>query len=140
MRATVIYKRSLDRFIAETACTGHEVREWFEHKFEGDITWDTYGQVWTIDHVIPLVKFDLTKDDERLLAFNWINLQPHRENYRKHVEIRVDEIQAVFIDAHTFLQKTGKMERFAIVPKMLAWLQDKVDVAEIVRAVEALVV
>lgn len=96
--------------------------------------------MWTIDHVIPLVWFDLTKADERVLAFNWINIQPHRENFRKHVEIRVDEIQAVFIDAHTFLQKTGKMERFAIVPKMLAWLQDKVDVAEIVRAVEALVV
>ncbi|CAL5226469.1 g9318 [Coccomyxa viridis] len=133
LRDTAIYKQSLDRYITETACTGHEIREWFEHRFEGDITWGTYGKgkVWTIDHVIPLVWFDLTKADERALAFNWINIQPHRENFRKHVEIRVDEIQAAFVAAHAFLQRTGEMELFSIVPKMLAWLQDKADVTEV---------
>ena len=142
LRDSAIYKKSLDRYIPETACTGNEVREWFEHRFDGDITWANYGKgkVWTIDHVIPLVWFDLTKADERLLAFNWINVQPHRENFRKHVEIRVDEIQAAFIAAHAFLQETGKIELFSIVPKMLAWLQDKADVAEVVRTVEALMV
>ena len=142
LRDTAIYKQSLDRYITETACTGHEIREWFEHRFEGDITWGTYGKgkVWTIDHVIPLVWFDLTKADERALAFNWINIQPHRENFRKHVEIRVDEIQAAFVAAHAFLQRTGEMELFSIVPKMLAWLQDKADVTEVVRTVEGLMV
>ncbi len=96
--------------------------------------------MWTIDHVIPLVWFDLTKADERALAFNWINIQPHRENFRKHVEIRVDEIQAAFVAAHAFLQRTGEMELFSIVPKMLAWLQDKADVTEVVRTVEGLMV
>ena len=116
---TVVRQRCMWRFDEEMDCSGEDVAEWLQFRFEADMSWDNYGvgadKVWTIDHVIPLDWFDLKDPEERKMAFNWINIQPCRDNFRKHVELRTNEILAAFVSAHSYLRSKDAVQRFSIV-------------------------
>jgi hypothetical protein len=55
---------------------------------------DNYGPVWHIDHVIPISYFDLSNEEEQLLAFNWRNTMPlsATENLKKNNRIDTTQI------------------------------------------------
>jgi len=57
-------------------CNIQYLREWFEFNFTSEMNWDNYGSYWSIDHIIPVCKFDLTIEDEKLKCWNWTNLMP----------------------------------------------------------------
>ena len=41
------------------------------------MTWSNIGKNgWEIDHIVPLAKFDLSKKNNQLKAFNFKNTQP----------------------------------------------------------------
>jgi len=56
-----------------------------ENNRNGEFTPQNYGTVWTLDHIIPLAYFDLSKEDQRATAFHYINCQPlpRAENFAK---------------------------------------------------------
>ena len=58
-------------------------------------TFENYGKEWHIDHVIPLSKFDLTDEEQQLVAFNWRNTMPLsvKENLSKNNKILQSQIQ-----------------------------------------------
>jgi len=66
-------RKSYKEFIG---CSIQEVRDWIEYNFYGDMSWDNYGSVWHIDHVIPCTKFNIENDTEIKVCCNWSNLQP----------------------------------------------------------------
>jgi hypothetical protein len=57
-------------------CNIKYLREWFEFNFTSEMNWDNYGSFWSIDHIIPVYKFDLTIEDEKLKCWNWSNMMP----------------------------------------------------------------
>jgi hypothetical protein len=57
-------------------CNIQYVREWLEYNFTNEMNWDNYDTFWSIDHVIPVCKFDLTIEDEKFKCCNWSNLIP----------------------------------------------------------------
>jgi len=57
-------------------CNIQYLREWFEYNFTSEMNWDNYGVLWSIDHIIPVRKFDLTIENEKLKCWNWSNLMP----------------------------------------------------------------
>ena len=57
-------------------CNIQYLREWFEYNFTNEMNWDNYGSYWSIDHTIPVCKFDLTDEKENLICWNWTNLMP----------------------------------------------------------------
>ena len=67
-----------------------------EKQFGGNVTWDTYGTYWHLDHIIPLNCFDYenSKDYEFKLAWNLNNLQPLEAvaNSSKHDRIILENI------------------------------------------------
>jgi hypothetical protein len=71
-------------------CNKTQLIQWLAYQLYDDLTWDNYGEVWHIDHVIPLAFFDLIDKRQQLLAFNWSNLRPLYAN--KNLEKNNNEL------------------------------------------------
>ena len=58
-------------------------------KNKNSYTFENYGKEWHIDHVIPISKFDITNEEQQLLAFNWRNTMTLsvEENLKKNKKI-----------------------------------------------------
>ena len=75
-------------------CKPAEYLDWILYN-TSDFTLENYGQVWHIDHIIPLSKFDFTNEEDRLVAFNWRNTMPllAKENLSKNNKIVKPQIE-----------------------------------------------
>lgn len=56
-------------------CSIEEAKAHIESQFVNGMCWSN-RRSFVIDHVVPVVAFDLTIREEYLLAFNWKNIQP----------------------------------------------------------------
>ena len=58
-------------------CTISELKSYLESKFQPEMTWDNWAlDGWHIDHIKPLVSFDLTDRNQLLESCHYTNLQP----------------------------------------------------------------
>lgn len=74
--------------IADLGCNITFLRTYLEKQFKSGMSWTNYGNKkgnWSIDHIKPLSRFDLSKRQELLIACHYTNLQPlwMEENLRK---------------------------------------------------------
>jgi hypothetical protein len=63
-------------FVRDLGCTVAELRAHIEAQFTSDMSWDNWGPVWQLDHIRPLVSFNLMLRRQFLAACNYKNLQP----------------------------------------------------------------
>ena len=56
-------------------CTGIELANHLEKQFQPGMTHDNYGE-WHIDHIKPIVSFDLSDPEQEQECFHYTNLQP----------------------------------------------------------------
>ena len=56
-------------------CSIEEFEIFIKTKFKEGMSIDNYGE-WELDHIYPISKFDLSKEDEILKCFNYKNIQP----------------------------------------------------------------
>lgn len=70
--------------VRDLGCSMEEFKTRLKSQFKLGMNWENYGK-WHIDHILPLSKFDLSKEKERLVAFHYSNLQPlwAEDNNRK---------------------------------------------------------
>lgn len=89
-------KGSVVRYLG---CTAQQAVVYLEQKFDRGMTWDNYGTHWHIDHVIPISSYDLSKEEDRLKAFHYTNLQPlsAKKNMRKGAKWEGNPHQPTFI-------------------------------------------
>lgn len=61
------------------------IRGWIEDKFIGEMSWENYGEIWTVDHIVPFRMFDPFMEEELKLCWNYRNLQPiyRHDNIKK---------------------------------------------------------
>lgn len=78
-------------------CTLSTLKSWIEYQFDKDMTWENYGTLWTVDHVLALDLFDLTDETQQKIAFNWKNMQPSKDNFIKNNKIRLYEYFNVLV-------------------------------------------
>lgn len=71
--------------VRDLGCTINFLRGYLEARFQDGMCWANYGKVWHIDHIRPLISFDLTDRGEFLKACHYTNLQPlfAKDNFRK---------------------------------------------------------
>ena len=62
---------------------------YLESKFKPGMPRENYGKEWHIDHIIPCVAFDLSKEENQKMCFHYTNLQPlwAHENLSKSSKI-----------------------------------------------------
>lgn len=71
-----------------------EYIQWILHN-DQNYTLENRGKIWHIDHVIPLSRFDLSDEQQQLIAFNWRNTMPlaAKENLSKNSKIISSQIE-----------------------------------------------
>jgi hypothetical protein len=57
-------------------CTIAEFKLYLESQFTETMSWENYGSIWHIDHILPCASFDLSEESQQRLCFNYRNLQP----------------------------------------------------------------
>lgn len=65
--------------VNDLGCSIWEFRTYLESKFQTGMTWKNWGRgpnKWNLDHIIPLMNFDLTIREQFIIACNYKNLQP----------------------------------------------------------------
>src|SRR3990167_680506 len=68
--------------IADLCCSISNFKIWIEEQFyshpiTGEVmTWNNYGKLWHIDHIIPLSSVDLIDRKQLLKVCHWFNLRP----------------------------------------------------------------
>jgi len=58
-----------------TGCDIDFLKNHIEQQFTEGMEWNNHGK-WHLDHIIPCCSFDLTKEMDQRICFNWKNLQP----------------------------------------------------------------
>ena len=107
-------------------CSLNHLKNWLQFQFTDDMSWDNYGEVWTVDHVLPLSLFELTNPLEQCIAFDWKNLQPSKTNFIKGDKLLFSEYIKVTMLAHKFLQMHNlESNGYQGVSESLHWLREK---------------
>lgn len=52
------------------------IREWISAMFTNGMTWENYGSLWVIDHIVPFRMFDIFNEDDLKVCWNYRNLMP----------------------------------------------------------------
>lgn len=75
-------------------CSPEFLKKWLEFNFKPDMTFENYGTLWHIDHVVPCYHFNLENNDELKECFHWTNLQPlyAKNNLSKKNKIDLHEL------------------------------------------------
>ena len=75
-------------------CSSNEYFKWILC-YNENYNLENYGNVWHVDHVIPISKFNLDNIEEQSLAFNWRNTMPlsSKENLSKNNKIIKTQIE-----------------------------------------------
>ena len=126
-KAVTRYKHKKSKKSLEyLGCSTKQLVEWLEFQFHDGMSWSNYGSTWTIDHVLPLSKFDLQDENQARIAFHWTNLQPSLDNFQKSASIRPYEYFNVLISVHRFIQlKKLDLSGYQGIRESLCWLREE---------------
>ncbi len=95
-------------------CNIQYFREWLEYNFTEYMNWDNYGTYWSIDHIIPVCKYDLTNEDEKLKCWNWSNMMPVTINYNSSKKnIDIDQINYIVKKLEKFKEEGSTTKWFS---------------------------
>lgn len=73
------YSAAFEKYMG---CTPIEFKQYIESLWEPWMNWDNYGRInktkrtWQFDHIRPKNTFDLSKEKDRLVCFNYRNVRP----------------------------------------------------------------
>jgi hypothetical protein len=58
-------------------CSYNDFKDYIEYQFVGNMSWNNYGDVWHIDHIIPLAVIEDVAQEELISSLcHYSNLQP----------------------------------------------------------------
>lgn len=78
-------------------CSTTDLMIYLESKFEPGMSWQNYGNVWHVDHIMPCAIFDFSKPEHQRRCFHFSNLQPlfARDNLSKNAKVLTDQFQLI---------------------------------------------
>lgn len=82
------------------------IRTWFEYQFSEGYNWDNFGKSWQFDHIVPVVYFDQSIEEDLKLCWNFTNLRVEPLQLSKNRGNRIDVLGAKAYFDDLFL-KTG---------------------------------
>lgn len=109
-------------------CDSKSLKKWIEFQWDSYMSWENYGNEWHIDHIIPINAFDLSKQLDKKVCFNWRNLQPLNayKNQSKSDKIKFDHINRNKDLVKKFVKGFPKLEKmgYQALSEMEEWLRE----------------
>jgi hypothetical protein len=101
------------------------IRNWFEYQFKGEMSWDSFAKTWQFDHIIPVIYFDFSLDEDLRLCWNFTNLrvEPIFQNEARGNGLDILGARAYY---QTLLEKTG----YGVCGAMLRKLE-QIEISEL---------
>lgn len=111
--------------IVYLGCDIEFLKKWLEFRFDENMNWDNLGTYWHIDHVLPINRFNLTNDDDKMVCFNWTNLQPltSTENLQKKDKLLLHYYFNNIVNVTRFNSQNNQFLGYQIVNESLRWLR-----------------
>jgi len=75
-RDALFKNRKTCKFEYYLGCDRAFFKQHIESLFLNGMNWNNYGNVWNLDHIIPISSFDLSDEEQKLIACNYKNVQP----------------------------------------------------------------
>lgn len=69
-------KKNNAKFVDFLGCELKYLKQWLEFNFIDSMSWDNYGILWHIDHIIPCDYYKNKSIEEKYSCWNWKNLAP----------------------------------------------------------------
>jgi len=79
--------------ITPFGCTIKRLKDWIKYNFSDEMSFETQGDTWHIEHVIPKCKFDILKENEQHQCFNWKNISVTNPKYNLEKNKYIDNNQ-----------------------------------------------
>uniref|UniRef100_A0A6C0EAV1 Uncharacterized protein n=1 Tax=viral metagenome TaxID=1070528 RepID=A0A6C0EAV1_9ZZZZ len=99
-------KNKYDNYLG---CTLGFYRDWLWFNMQAGMTEENHGTFWHIDHVIPVNKFDLTKESDILACYNWRNTCPVFGSFNMSKHDTVNKLQTwtqyLNVDTYSIINK-----------------------------------
>lgn len=94
-------------------------RQWIELQFTHELNWASFGKAWQFDHIVPVVYFDFSSEDDLALCWNFINIRVEQICLNKNRGNRVD-VMAV----RPYFQDLYSKTNYSFCLKMLAKISE----------------
>jgi hypothetical protein len=106
-------------------CDIETFKKWIEFRFDKNMNWENLGQYWQIDHIIPINKFDFSKEHDMRICFHWTNLQPLTsfENRQKSDKLLLHYYFNNIVNIYRFNKKHAQNMGYETVNESLQWLR-----------------
>lgn len=81
-------------FLHLIGCNWEQFCTYLERKFTGDMSFETFGETWWIDHLYPVSCWNLRRAEDRAMCCHWRNLRPlsPESNRRKNGRFSKSEL------------------------------------------------
>ena len=89
-RGLVLDFSSKNELVRHIKLSRSDFRDYLEYQFLEEMTWGNYCKEWEIDQIVPTSLFDLTKEADLLLCWNFSNMMPM---WRKDNEAKANSIE-----------------------------------------------
>lgn len=112
-------------------CDRDALRRYIASKMIPGINWNNYGQVWVVDHIVPLRLFNLADPADLAIVWNYRNLMPlfKKDNLHKEGDLRFSLILLDNIDDGSEVigalkkkaeEESQKMEKYLKVRRLIS--------------------
>jgi hypothetical protein len=107
-------------------------KKWMEYRFDETMCWENFGNVWQIDHILPLSLFDMTNELDKKVCFHWTNLQPLNsvENRSKSNKLQLHYYFNNLVSIFRFNKSKREYLGYQTVNESLQWLRIKLRKGE----------
>jgi hypothetical protein len=89
-------------------------REWIEIQFDDVLSWSNFSTHWQFDHIIPVAYFDLRKEEDLQLCWNFTNIRIEKCDLNKNRGNRLDVMAA-----KTYYETLQQETSYHICQKMI---------------------
>ena len=120
-------KNQKTSYLTLLGCDLDFFKKWMEFQFVDNMKWSNLGEIWQIDHILPISKFDFSNENEKKICFHWTNMQPlsSNENRSKSSKIELHYYFNNLVNVNRFNNFNKQYLGYQNLNESLNWLRTK---------------